>query len=98
FALAAGCRAASTWFLSRQSEPRPIPAMNGREPAWRLLGRLSRGEAGRLLRYMIIMQMAVQISGPFFAPYMLRQLNLSYADYVMLIATAFVAKILALPL
>jgi MFS family permease len=98
FSLAAGCRAVSTWFLSRQSEPRPIPAIRSREPAWRLLGRLSRGEAGRLLRYMIVMQMAVQISGPFFAPYMLRQLSLSYADYVMLIATAFVAKIVALPL
>jgi MFS family permease len=40
----------------------------------------------------------VQISGPYFTPFMLKQLHFSYATYVMLIACSYLAKSLAVPL
>lgn len=45
------------------------------------------------LIYLIAMQMFVQVSGPYFAPYMLKHLDMGYGTYVGLISLAFVAKI-----
>ena len=41
--------------------------------------------------------MAVQISAPYFTPFMLGPLKLSYGEYAVLTGTAFVARIVALP-
>ncbi len=56
-------------------------------------GKLS---AKRLILYLVCMQVFIQVSGPFFAPYMLKQLNIGYAAYVGLISVAFVSKVLSL--
>lgn len=97
--LAAGAsRLLSAWFLSRQSEPHPIPANYRKVPLRELLTRVRHAADGRLLLYMISVQICVQISGPFFTPYMLGRLQLSYLEYLMLVAGAFVAKIVALPI
>ncbi len=50
----------------------------------------------QLLIYLVIVQGMVQISGPYFTPYMLRQMDLSYFVYTGLIAVAFVAKVVSL--
>jgi MFS family permease len=52
---------------------------------------------GRILLYLLVVQAAVQISGPYFTPYMLGQLKLSYAGYVVLICAAYLSKITCLP-
>jgi MFS family permease len=62
-----------------------------------LLGRLRRGSSESLLLYFLAVQLAVQISGPYFAPFMLGQMRISYVHYVGLLAVSFLAKILALP-
>ncbi len=49
-----------------------------------------------LLIYLVLVQGMVQISGPYFTPYMLKHLNLSYAAFTALIAVAFVAKVISL--
>ena len=45
------------------------------------------------LFYLIVMQLFVQVCGPYFAPYMLKHLEMGYGTYVGLISLAFVAKI-----
>ncbi len=98
FAAAGLCRLVSVWMLSRQSEPTPIPA-NMRTIPWRdVLNHLRRGSGGQLLVYLAAMQASVQMAGPFFAPFMFKKLNLSYAEFVALIAVAFLARIMALPM
>ncbi len=95
FALAA--RALSVACLAAQSEPEPIPA-GMRDVRWReLLSRLRRGNDGRLLGYMLAVQFAVCVSGPFYVPYMLRELEFSYAQTMGLFAAAVLAKFLSLP-
>ena len=42
-------------------------------------------------------QAAVQISSPYFNPYMLGELQFSYSIYVIVVCTAIVAKIVFLP-
>ena len=49
-----------------------------------------------LIVYLAVVQGMVQVSGPFFTPYMLKHLELSYMHFATLIATAFIAKIIAL--
>ncbi len=50
----------------------------------------------QLLIYLVIVQGMVQISGPYFTPYMLKQMDLSYFVYTGLIAVAFIAKVVSL--
>ena len=97
FFVAGTCRFISAGLLAGQSEPQP-PDQNHREVPWReLVGRLRHGQDGRLLFYMLAVQMTVQISGPYFTPYMLGQLKMNYGQYLLLIATSYSARVLVLP-
>lgn len=97
FAIAAVCRLVSTWMLYRQSEPEPIPPNMKSVSLLKLFGHLRHHRGGRLLVYLVAVQAATQTSGPYFTPYMFAQLNFSYAEFVSLIAVAFLAKVIALP-
>lgn len=98
FSAAGCCRLISTWFLLRQSEPAPVPAVMRRIQWCELFGRLRQSSGGRLLVYLVAVQAAVQVAGPYFTPFMFKKLNFSYGEFVTLIGIAFLAKILALPL
>jgi len=97
FALAALARFVSAGFLASQSEPLPLPADHRPVSLVAFLGRLrSRGE-GALLGHLLAMQLAVYVAAPFFAPYMLSRLELSYRAYTTLLAAAFAGRVLTLP-
>jgi MFS family permease len=96
FALAA--RALSTACLARQSEPEPLPRGLRDVPLRELAVRLRHGPDGRLLAYMLSVQLATNVSAPFYMPYMLRVLEFSYAQSMALFAAAVLAKAAALPL
>ena len=58
---------------------------------------LTDGPNGRLLLYLMAAQAAVQVSGPYFNPYMLSELHFSYSVYVIVVCASIVAKIVFLP-
>ncbi len=62
-----------------------------------LLHRLRTGSEMRFIVYLVTMQTASQLATPYFTPFMLIELKLSYAHYMALIAVSFVAKGLASP-
>jgi MFS family permease len=98
FLVAALCRLISAWMLARQSEPTPIPA-NMRQIPWTKLWRhLRQHSGGQLLIYLVAVQASVQVSGPFFTPFMFQKLGLSYGQFVALISVAFMVKMFALPI
>lgn len=97
FAVAAICRAFSARFLSRQTETTAVHHGQKSVNLGELFGRIRAGSSERLFVYFLAVQVAVQISGPYFSPFMLGQLKISYLDYVGLLATSFVAKIMMLP-
>ena len=75
FAVAGLCRLGSVWMLSRHSEPTPIPEKM-REIPWRQMRRHLAGcSGGQLLIYLVVVQAAVQMSGPYFTPFMLEKLR-----------------------
>ncbi|HVP28049.1 MAG TPA: MFS transporter [Myxococcota bacterium] len=98
FLVAAICRTVSAALLASQSEPVPLPEdyrhVEAREALTRLFGH---GREARLLLYLLSVQIAVQLSAPYFTPYMLKQLNLPYGSYMTLLAASFGAKILMMP-
>lgn len=98
FAAACLSRLVSVSQLARQSEPVPIPK-DMRRIAWKdLLDHMGRKRGGRLLIYLVAVQAMVQMSGPYFTPFMLEKLKLGYGQFVALISAAFLAKVISLPI
>lgn len=98
FLLAGLARLASTWCHTRVSEPMPMPEGNRSVPIRRFLSGPSAVSGGRLLLYMLCMTAAVQVSGPFFAPYMLKQLDMDYTVFAGLLCCSYAGRIIAMPL
>jgi MFS family permease len=98
FLVTAASRGISAAALWTQDEPRPLPPEHRRVPVREWIGRVRHGRDGRLLFYLLAVQLAVQIAGPFFTPYMLGQIGFSYWQFLALLTTSFSAKMLALPL
>jgi MFS family permease len=98
FSVAIGSRLVSARYLANQREPSPPRQDTCGQGIGRVLKSLREDTNPRVLLYVLGMQIAVQMSGPYFNPYMFVQLKLSYWGYVILTCAAYVAKIAALPL
>lgn len=98
FASAGLARLVSTAFLARQSEPLPLAA-DHRHVSFADFGRrLRRGSDGPLLAYLLSMHFAAHVAAPYFTPYMLDHLALSWTQFTLLTGAVFGARIIALPL
>lgn len=97
FSLALIARAVSVSFLASQREPRSL-AVGETSISPAVISRHVRtGGHGRLLVFLLSFQMGVMIASPYFTPYMLSELELSYLEFTVLTATAFGARVLTLP-
>jgi MFS family permease len=98
FLIGAACRFVSAAFLTQQSEPSG-GCYDARPVSLRQIVSTTSGDVGgRLVLYLLAMQTAVQISGPYFTPFMLGEEGWSYLSYMVLIGICFLGKALALPL
>lgn len=97
FLVAGLCRSISAAFIYSQHEPPLVGPTTVSVSWWELICRAWRGEHERMLVFFLAVQVAVQISGPYFTPYMLKQIQMSYSSFTILLATSFLAKILTLP-
>ena len=96
--LAAGIsRLISLGLLAIQREPAPSRANMPSVSVRRVWDQICHAGSGQLVLYLVVVQGAVQFAGPYFTPFMFRWLHLSYTGYVLLIATAYLAKVLTLP-
>ena len=97
FFVAVLSRLLSAAFLARQSEPPGLASEQRRLSTRGVWSVLHGTDARRLLVYLLGMQAAVQLCAPYFTPYMLGPLGLSYGGYVILTAAAFASRIVLLP-
>lgn len=81
FALAAVCRFASSALLASSPEPEFGGLAGARESVSALFGERG-GAARRLLAIAFAMQLAVYLGSPYFSPFMLADLELSYLEYM----------------
>jgi len=97
FGTALLARAVSSRFLASQSEPAGVAPDSLRISPGAFWATFRNPAHGRLLLFLIWLQMAVHISAPYFTPFMLGPLKLSYGEYAVLTGTSFVARIAAMP-
>jgi MFS family permease len=97
FALAGLCRFCSVLCLMAKSErqrpDRSLQAINVGE----LREMWKRGASGPLLAYLWIMYATAQIAGPFFTPYLLKDMGVSYREYTLVLGMSILAKVLVMP-
>lgn len=105
FAAAGLARLVSATFLASQSEPVPLPADHRHVSFVDFGRRFRKGPSGRaaasdsrLLAYLLAMQVGVNVAAPFFTPYMLKHLALSWTQFTVLTGAVFASRIVALPL
>lgn len=98
FVIAGLSRLGSTWCHTRVSEPVPMPPGNRTVPFRAFLRGPKAVSGGRLLLYMLCVQLCVQVSGPFFGPYMLKNLRFDYTVFAGLLCCSFLGRVLAMPL
>lgn len=97
FLLALASRMASAFFLSRKHEP---PYAVPREAEFGFLDFLRqahRRNYGRFVLYLSLMNFCVFLSAPFFTPYLLNDLRLSYLTFTLVNAAAIIVKVLSMP-
>lgn len=94
---AAACRLASAYCLSQHSDPPPRKSAQQYVGLRHIIQDLREHEGIKLCVYLFAVQISVQIAAPFFAPFMLAHLKLSYSEYMILVALGLVGKILGLP-
>lgn len=92
------CRLGSSYLLGSLTDIPLEGAVRKEDSPWKAFRSMGSTNGTRLVGYLLAMQVAVYISGPFFAPYMLRHLDFSYVDYMMLLSCSFVGKIIMMPL
>lgn len=97
FIVAGAARLISVSFLASQSEPQRPDSNHRRVSLRELFGPAAARTDGRLVLYLLAVQAAAQFAGPYFTPFMLKQIHFSYLEYVVLIGVSFLAKAIALP-
>ncbi len=106
FAAGTAARLWSAFKLVQQTDARAhkLPLPEEAAVALRLRGRIAQvvsqirrpGPVGRFVVFLLAMQVAVHISGPWFTPFMLSIRKLTWLEYMLLITLGFLGKILAL--
>ena len=61
------------------------------------LRRMAASPSGPLVAYLCCFAFTAQFSAPYFTPYMLRERGFSYHAFMLVVATSFLAKAMALP-
>lgn len=103
FAMAGACRLASTACLLACREP-VAPARRQAGVARplgprirRALADMARAPSGALVVFLWSFAFAAQFSAPYFTPYMLEERGFSYGAFMLVMASSFLAKAVALP-
>lgn len=96
--IAAGVfRLVSVGQLASQSEPRTTDGAYQWVSPWELFNSRGRSGGGSLVLFLLTLQTAVQISGPYFAPFLLSEKGYDYTSFMLMMGVTFLAKTVAMP-
>lgn len=102
FAVLFGCagfsRLLSAYCLHVQGETKSLVKTGRDLSPVDLIQKIRSHGDGQFFVFMFIFQAAVNFSSPFFAPYMLKHLHLSYTVYMGLVAVSIASKVFFLPI
>lgn len=91
---AMGSRLTSVYFLSRMYEPLSTVVQRRSQDSLLVVSRgLLSSNTGRFIVYCALINLTMTMAGPFFTPYMLRELKFNYMTYTIINSTAGLATI-----
>ncbi len=90
-------RFTSFYLLTKQYEPELVIDKRYYFTLYEFVKRINDNNFGRFVMYISLLNFAVNIAGPFFAVYMLRDLHYSYLSYTIVILTAGLTEVLSMP-
>ncbi len=96
FMVAMFARFVSLYYLNKMYEPPYIIKKTDHFTFPDFLKRLGKTNYSNFVIYLILTTFAVQVSAPFFAVYMLKDLNLSYFHYTLIISAATVSTFISM--
>lgn len=98
FLVASLLRLASSYHISQQTETPPRP----QEDTWTTDSRLRQvfmnKDIIRVIIYIFLLQMSVNIAAPYFNPYMLKNMGLNYFEYVFITSFTFLTRVFCMNL
>lgn len=97
FAAAFVFRAISAYLFTRKYEPQLQLEKGYYFNFWQFLKKMPQNNFGKFVIFMSLINLATAIASPFFAVYMLKQLNFSYVSYISVIMTSILAGLLFMP-
>lgn len=98
FATAGAFRLVSAALLTRYHDPGRQATAHKVVGLKELVRRARHGKDVRFLAFMLMVTASAQIAQPFFTPFMLGQLRLTYGEFLVLVGASFVAKSVAMPI
>lgn len=99
FIVSAAARLVSSRTLAALREPEALREEAAlTTPSLPLPRRMPASDGGRLLLYALALITATTTASPYFSPYMLRHLALTYGEYTVLLGIALEAKVLVMPI
>ncbi len=93
FLFSAASRVFSWICLTRQSSCSVQATRETKRPLREVFSKLHAGPEGSLFVFLLLFAVAVNISAPFFNPYMIQKLALPYGQFMWLTAAVFIAKV-----
>jgi MFS family permease len=98
FTIAAISRFISRQYLKKQHEPKLKLNRGYYFSFWQFIKKAPSNNYGKFAIFMALLTFAVNISGPFFAPYLLKDLGLSYFTFTLIhLVVSSVATLLTMP-
>jgi hypothetical protein len=98
FAAAMLSRLVSSAFLARQSEAPGLATGHRALGPRALASHVRSADSRHVLFYLVSLNAVTHVAAPYFTPYMLGPLGLSYGQFMALTATSFVARLAIFPL
>ena len=96
FSVALVARLISASYLCRMKEPVYVPRAEDHFSVRQFLRNGRKSNFGRFVAYTAFIHFSVQISGPFIAPYLLRDLKFTYLEFMFTSAATVLAQFLTL--
>ncbi|HLG23088.1 MAG TPA: MFS transporter [Candidatus Manganitrophaceae bacterium] len=96
FSIALVARFVSAFYLYRMAEPKYTHRAEDHFSLWQFIRDGRKTNFGRFVAYIAFIHFSVQISGPFIAPYLLRDLKFSYLEFMFASAATVLAQFLTL--
>ncbi|MHB9155621.1 MAG: MFS transporter [Endomicrobiales bacterium] len=97
FSVAAVCRFFSWHYLCKMHEPRLVSKPGAYFSLWDFIARTRQSNFVKFVLFVGGISFAVNLAGPFFSVYMLRELKFDYLSFVVINTTPTLAMLLSLP-